>query len=75
MKLSQDHAVAPLISTYTSISMLVGFFFSFLFFFNLARARQLYLSEFMQKIQKNSVHMELWSDAFETCSMDDTWFS
>jgi hypothetical protein len=36
---------------------------------------KLYLPAFMEKIPLNSIHVELWSDAFETNPVGDTWFS
>jgi hypothetical protein len=36
---------------------------------------RLYLPVFMEKIPENSIHVELWSDAFETNPVGDTWFS
>lgn len=35
----------------------------------------LYFPEFMEKIPEGSIHIELWSDAFEACPIGDTWFS
>lgn len=34
----------------------------------------LYFPEFMEKISEGSIHIELWSDAFEACPIGDTWF-
>jgi hypothetical protein len=39
------------------------------------RFDKLYFAEFMEKIPPNSIHIELWSDALETCPIGDTWFS
>ena len=36
---------------------------------------KLYLPVFMEKIPLNSIYVELWSDAFETSPVGDTWFS
>jgi hypothetical protein len=36
---------------------------------------KLYLPVFMEKIPLNSIHVELWSDAFEPSPVGDTWFS
>jgi hypothetical protein len=36
---------------------------------------KLYLPVFMEKIPENSIHVELWSDAFEPSPVGDTWFS
>lgn len=38
------------------------------------RFDRLYFAEFMEKIPPNSIDMSLWSDAFETCPIGDTWF-
>jgi hypothetical protein len=36
---------------------------------------KLYLPVFMEKIPRNSIHVVLWSEAFETNPVGDTWFS
>lgn len=36
---------------------------------------KVYLPVFMEKIPANSIHVVLWSDAFETSAVGDTWFS
>jgi len=39
------------------------------------RFDRLYFAHFMEKLPAHSIHVQLWSDALETCPIGDTWFS